>query len=105
MEQSLAEITDKYTILKLKSKHGLNVSDELKEYSDELAKHKDVNYSNLSHINFLIWEVEQQISQEDSLRELGRYCMSLRLLNKKRIAAKNEITDKFGGGYREEKSY
>ena len=108
MEQSLAEIADKYTILKRKSEHGLNVVNELKEYTDALSAHQkklgNVDCSELRRINTLMWEIEQQIGQEDSLREIGRYCLALRTLNSERVKAKNRITNEFGGR-QEKKSY
>ena len=52
MNQSIADIADRYTILLLKRDNGLDVEEELQECKSHLD---GVDYHELSKINGLMW--------------------------------------------------
>ncbi len=101
MKQSIADIADKYTILRLKKVYGLDVEENLDEYECELM---GVDFSELSQINRIMWHIEELISVEKDLRNVGNYCLDLRFLNLKRVEAKNKISENHGE-HLERKSY
>ncbi len=91
MKMSVAEVADKYTILCLKVKHGVETANtELEEYEEEL---KSVDYADLANINKVMWELEETISHEHNLETIGILCVRLRAFSLYRVAAKNKIAE------------
>ena len=101
MKSSYGEITDKYTILLIKQRNGLVVSDELEEIGKVT---KDIDYDELYEINTKCWRLEEMISEERNLEKIGAYHLALLWLGHKRTTEKNRITEKYGG-HTEQKKY
>lgn len=101
MEQSIADIADRYTILLLKRDNGLDVEEELQECKSHLD---GVDYCELSKINGLMWDIEEKVTGEISLERVGVYYLALRGLTMRRAEAKNKITEEHGG-HLEQKKY
>jgi hypothetical protein len=114
MKISLADLVDRYTILKLKVGHGLvdakaeliEVLAALMETAGELSWTPDgiEAYINRLHIvNGEIWALEADIrdGKEEfmSLQEVGRRALAIRDKNRKRVAIKNEIVAISGEGF------
>lgn len=101
MKVQPADIVDRYSILLLKSKHGIDVNDELDAYEMELNNDFREYVSDLEEINGRIWELESDIRNGKEgklgLEEVGRRALAIRDLNNKRIKIKNNISKKYGG--------
>ncbi len=114
MKLSIADAVNRYTILLLKKANGLDVDEELRTCRNYLQANKVDHWDyELARINGLMWDVENKISEfeerdfdllESEFLSLAEYCIDLRKLNKKRIAAKNKISEEHGG-YLEQKNY
>lgn len=107
----ISEIVDRYTICWLKStKAKMDMSNELQLYLKEIDEYDDdlwIYIEKLHVINEKIWNLEALIRQgrekELGLEEVGRRALEIRNLNHTRILVKNEIVDKYGGGFKEKK--
>jgi hypothetical protein len=114
MKISLADLVDRYTILKLKVSHGLvdakveliEVLAALMESASKASLTRDVieTYIDRLHIvNGNIWALEADIrdGKEEfmSLQEVGRRALAIRDKNRKRVAIKNEIVAISGEGF------
>lgn len=111
MKTNYGELADRYTILQVKSRNGIitNSEEEAELYDvltdkDLITDYDSEEIIKLSLINSEMWEIEDSITEENNLREIGIHCLALRRLNRSRIKIKNEITKKYGG-YIEEKNY
>lgn len=126
MEMPLADIIDRYTILKLKVERiGGLTPDQIinekpfleKEFNlykqaiDEFRQ-KGINIredliKELYDINAKSWDMESDIRHGKEgllgLEEVGRRAIMLRDFNKERIAVKNKIVEETGVGFREVK--
>lgn len=115
MRVSLADLIDRYAIVKLKiQNHGeeetllkeLNAVDEaIKEYANERIILKKEWFEDLYIINLSIWNLESDIrkgkEKELGLEEVGRRAITIRNLNKKRVALKNEIIEATHIGFKD----
>ena len=97
MKMPIAEVTDRYTILKIKEAEGeLDVGVDLAEYEKEVISH-NVDPAFLSAINKTIWDVENVITEElnrqpaPNLGCVGALYHVLRILNLQRCNEKNVI--------------
>jgi hypothetical protein len=109
----LNEAIDRYTIHQLKHER----TDEPQDEAMELLKIAIEEYvpleaaqpfiGRLYEINGKMWDTEAQIraGEEEGmgLAEVGRRALIIRNLNRKRIAVKNEIVERFGSGFRDVK--
>ncbi|MFA5889100.1 MAG: hypothetical protein WC857_02620 [Candidatus Paceibacterota bacterium] len=125
---SLAEIIDRYTILKLKKERmsGLTSDQVLyekpsleKEYglygqAIDRFRQKDTEIeeewiNKLYEINAKIWDIESDIRQGKEkilgLKEVGRRAIVIRELSEVRVAVKNEIVEKSKNGFKEVRVY
>ena len=125
---SLAELIDRYTILKLKIERisGLSADQILYEKSslekelafysqviDEFRKRgvkvEDEWITKLYNFNASIWDMESDIrrGKEESLglEEVGRRAIKIREYSRKRDALKNEISEKSKTGFKEIKIF
>lgn len=118
IEVSIGEIVDKLSILTLKKRYIKNESKLENVNKEYLYLHEivfaDLNisiddYDELLHINQLLWWIEddirvKELKQEfdDQFIELAR---SVYITNDKRAAIKNQINEKYGSEFKEEKSY
>lgn len=89
---SMAEIVDKYTILRLKKEHGLPIAEDLSLYESAVG---DLDYSELYSINRMMWILEEFVSGELDLGRVGAFYLALRFLTVKRVEAKNRIARQF----------
>jgi hypothetical protein len=114
MKISLADLVDRYTILKLKVGHGLvdakaeliEVLAALMETAGELSITTEgiESFINRLHIvNGEIWALEADIrdgkEQFLGLQEVGRRALAIRDKNRDRVAIKNEIVAISGEGF------
>lgn len=107
----LADLADRYTILKLKIDRLPNNDDVLELYgffasaleddlnvlSPEVRKQVEIKIKELYLQNAATWDLEAEIRQgkmdnPDSLTEVGRRTLLIRDSNKKRVRLKNEIS-------------
>ena len=92
----IAEIVDRYIILRLKGEHGLDVSKELKAFENEIKDVPEELLQKLYEINARMWEIEDMAELGgDGLEDMGRLFHKQRELNKTRVAIKNEIARYF----------
>lgn len=118
MEMPLAEVIDRFTILRLK-KERLNPDQKqaepflekefaaynaaIEEFKIRGINIKDEWLNNLYEINKECWDIEADIRQGKEgilgLEEVGRRALAIRDINKKRIAFKNLITKESGVGF------
>ena len=116
MEMPLPEILDRMSILKLKIERigEPHLRDEMEAYEEALEEFKlkgvDVDekwISELYDINGKIWDLESDIrrrkEKELGLEEVGRRAITIRELNKKRVAVKNQVVGETGIGFRDVK--
>jgi hypothetical protein len=114
MKVSLADLTDRYTIVKLKIEHG--VVDAKREFIAVLAAMMEeaseacltqfeiFSYVNrLREVNAAIWELEKDLRAGKegmmTLQDIGRRALQIRDLNKKRVEIKNELVGIAGSGF------
>lgn len=118
---SPGELIDKLTILEIKSermsdaKKLANVKLELKLLSDTWAKSDfakidiSTEWSELKRINAELWDIEDQIRDEERHQRFGdefiRLARAVYFINDDRAAVKRQINDKLGSKIVEEKSY
>lgn len=102
----LAELIDRYTIVKLKVAHDLEVTERelvavmaamMEQASAAGMRRKEIQayIRDLTHANASIWKLESDIRQgrerKLGLAEVGRRALKIRDWNRRRIAIKNEI--------------
>ena len=118
---SPGELIDKLTILEIKSermsdaKKLANVKLELNLLSDTWAKSDyakidiSTEWSELKRINAELWDIEDQIRDEERHQRFGdefiRLARAVYFINDDRAAVKRQINDKLGSKIVEEKSY
>jgi len=118
---SPGELIDKLTILEIKSermsdaKKVANVKLELQLLSDTWAKSDyakiniNTEWSELKRINAKLWDIEDQIRDEERHQRFGeefiRLARAVYFINDDRAAVKRLINDKLGSKIVEEKSY
>ena len=118
---SPGELIDKLTILEIKSermsdaKKVANVKLELQLLSDTWAKSDyakiniNTEWSELKRINAQLWDIEDQIRDEERHQRFGeefiRLARAVYFINDDRAAVKRLINDKLGSKIVEEKSY
>lgn len=96
VKMTKAEIVDRYTILRLKSEHGLDVKKELRALSDEVDNVPDTFIERLYSVNAQMWEIEDMAELGgEGLEDMGRLFHKQRELNKTRVKIKNEIARHF----------
>ncbi len=114
MEQPLAEVIDRLTIVKLKVER-IKTEDKTKEYQHYLKglenfKKKGIEIKQewidkLYEANAKIWDLEHDIRKgkdgELGLDEIGRRALQIRDINKVRISIKNEIVEATGSGFKD----
>ena len=92
----IAEIVDRYTILRLKSEHGLDVEKPLKAFKKIAMTAPEALVQKLYEINAQMWEIEDMAELGgEGLEDMGRMFHKQRELNKARVAVKNEIAQHF----------
>lgn len=114
MEISLTDIIDRISILKLKMERiGEQEFQEefdahqaaLKEFENRGIHIRQEWIDILYEINKETWDLTVSIVQtaekENGFAEIGRLHLERLILNKKRVAVKNEIADKTGSGSRD----
>jgi hypothetical protein len=118
IEVSIGEIVDKLSILGIKKRYIEDVSkleNVLKEYEylyeivfDQLGISRE-DYNVLSHINQLLWQIEDDIRDKERAQEFDTQFIELAravyITNDKRAQIKKEINTKYGSDFVEEKSY
>jgi hypothetical protein len=109
MKMPISEIADRYSITLLKSERieGVNLTDELNTYREELNKYDNIqNYiDRLYQINGEIWDLESDIRKGKEnilgLEEVGRRAIMIRGKNKIRVGIKNEMVEKYEEGFKD----
>lgn len=101
MHTPMAELADRYTILKIKCDHGVVINEDLLRYESEL---RGIDTNELHKINLVMWYLEELISDTSDPYMIGVIYLVLRSLTKKRVQAKNKIS-KACGDPQEVKSY
>ena len=121
VEISLGEFFDKITILEIKSERIsdaaklVNINNELDSLNALLAgqsfSRKDVEkeVANLKEINEALWEIEDDIREQESNKSFDERFIELAravyVTNDKRSEVKRDINLKLGSNFIEEKSY
>ena len=121
VEISIGEFFDKITILEIKKQHitnvdkMVNINNELDDLNKLLAQlpfsREDVSdeVSELKKINEALWEIEDDIREQESKKAFGDRFIELAravyVTNDKRSEIKREINSKLGSDFVEEKSY
>lgn len=113
-----SELIDRMSILKLKiekvedslikenlKKEFLECEKSIKEFKSVGMEIKKEWFNQLYKINDRQWDLESAMNnarkQGLSLEEVGRICIEIRESNKRRIALKNQISEKIGEGFRD----
>ena len=118
IEVSIGEIVDKLSILALKKQYITNKI-QLKNIQKEYLYLLDIvfielninrtDYDELLHVNQLLWHIENNIRDKERLNEFDTQFIELAravyITNDKRAAIKNQINEKYGSEFKEEKSY
>jgi len=118
---SVGELVDKISILEIKQEHIddpdklANVSNELRILNDEFLQNipksdaLDVLKDRLKAVNLEIWNLEDDIRDQERRRDFGekfvQLARSVYKTNDKRAALKREINVLLGSAIVEEKSY
>ena len=114
---SLGELYDKISILEIKlariqdTKKLANISKEYNELKAVASQYPidDDLYSQLKEINEQLWEIEDDIREEERNKDFGedfiKLARSVYFTNDKRSDVKKEINLKYGSDFVEEKSY
>ncbi len=121
VEISIGEFFDKITILEIKKQRIsnvdklVNINNELEDLNKLLAQlpfsREDVSdeVSKLKKINEALWEIEDDIREQESQKAFGDRFIELAravyITNDKRSEIKREINLKLGSDFVEEKSY
>lgn len=114
MEMPLAEVIDRFVIVKLKTER-IKTEDKKEEYEHykkvlEDYKKQGINIKQewidrLYEANGKIWDLEHDIRKGKEgllgLEEVGRRAIQIREINKTRISIKNEIVEKTGSGFKD----
>lgn len=110
MEISIAEIADRYSIVKLKSERtDLDCNAELLALKNELDNIQGIYeyVEQLYKTNGDIWDLESDIRKgkegELGFEEVGRRAIKIRNFNGIRIEIKNTINAKYNSGFFETK--
>ena len=91
-----AEVVDRYTILRLKKEHGLDVAKELNAFEKEIKDVPDTFVERLYEVNSYMWSIEDMAELGgEGLEDMGRLFHKQRELNKTRVKIKNEIARHF----------
>jgi len=109
MKMPISEIADRYSITLLKSERieGVNLTDELNTYREELNKYDGIQdyITRLYQINGEIWDLESDIRKGKEnilgLEEVGRRAIMIRGKNKIRVGIKNEMVEKYEEGFKD----
>jgi hypothetical protein len=109
MKMPISEIADRYSITLLKSERieGVNLTDELNAYLQELNKYEGIQsyLERLYQINGEIWDLESDIRKGKEnilgLEEVGRRAIMIRGKNKIRVGIKNEMVEKYEEGFKD----
>lgn len=109
MKMPISEIADRYSITLLKNERieGVNLTNELNIYREELNKYEDIqNYlDRLYQINGEIWDLESDIRKGKEnllgLEEVGKRAIMIRGKNKIRVGIKNEMVEKYEEGFKD----
>lgn len=117
MEMPLAEVIDRYSILKLKLERLASYNKELESiikkefvvYDNALEEFKKSVFvkpewiEKLYEINGRIWDLESDIRRgkegQLGLEEVGRRALKIRDINQERIEMRNLITKESGSGF------
>ncbi len=116
MEIPLAELLDRFSIMKLKMERigdpylkgeFDSLQKGINKYKDRGIDVKEDWLTRLYDTNAKMWDLEHDIRKgkegELGLEEVGRRALAIRDLNKQRVSIKNEITDATGFGFRDVK--
>ena len=110
MKISIGDITDRYSICRLKSERlQLDLSDEINQLKSEMGNYQGIEelVENLYIINGKIWDLESDIRKGNEnilgLEEIGRRALKIRDYNNIRVGIKNEINSKYKEGFIEVK--
>ena len=90
MKMSFLESVDRYTILLIKKLHKLDCDAEFKELREEMKGVDSALITQFLSINKKMWALEDQISAEEDLTEVGRLYLELRKFTKERAALKKD---------------
>ena len=114
MEIPLAELIDRYSIMRLKMERigDPNLKKEfetlqlsINKYRERGIKVDDGWLNKLYEINGKMWDLEHDIRKgkenELGLEEVGRRALLIRDLNKQRVSVKNEIAEITGSGFKD----
>ena len=114
MEMPLAEVIDRFVIVKLKAERikTEDKKDEYEHYKKVLEDYKkqglDIKQewiNKLYEANAKIWDLEHDIRKGKEgllgLEEVGRRAIQIREINKIRISIKNEIVEATGSGFKD----
>lgn len=114
MEIPLAELIDRFSIMRLKMERigdpylkkefeSLQVS--IDKYKERGVEVKEEWLAKLYETNAKMWDLEHDIRKgkegELGLEEVGRRALAIRDLNKQRVSIKNAITDVTGSGFKD----
>tara|TARA_Y100000310_G_C20371400_1_gene663674 strand:- start:25 stop:393 length:369 start_codon:yes stop_codon:yes gene_type:complete len=114
MEMPLAEVIDRFVIVRLKTER-IKTEDKRDEYEHyekvlEEYRKKGINIKQewidkLYEANGKIWDLESDIRKGKEgllgLEEVGRRAIKIREANKIRISIKNEIVEATGSGFKD----
>jgi len=114
MEIPLAELIDRYSIMRLKAERigDPYLNNELVVLQHSIDRYKERGtlvseewIQKLYEINGKMWDLEYDIRKgkegELGLEEVGRRALLIRDLNKQRVSVKNEIADMTGSGFKD----
>lgn len=114
MEIAVADVIDRFTIVRLKKERMVPTPDSvLREYCELLREIDRVGYEDahdwvdaLYEVNSAIWDLEADIRQAKdlSLEEVGRRALLIRDQNRERVFLKNIICNITKTGFPEFKS-
>lgn len=110
MVYSPGDFLDKYSILSIKKKKGLDVNDELEFCKEEfvgLTKSSRVDnvYMELYESNLFQFELEDKIRVEKDLATVGQIALDIRKQNDYRVHLKNKINEICQYKFLEQKDY
>tara|TARA_Y100000034_G_scaffold130667_1_gene189636 strand:+ start:1747 stop:2121 length:375 start_codon:yes stop_codon:yes gene_type:complete len=114
MEMPLAEVIDRFVIVKLKKERikTEDKTDEHEHYKKVLEDYKNKGIDikqewieRLYDANGKIWDLESDLRKGKEgllgLEEVGRRAIKIREINKIRISIKNEIVEATGSGFKD----
>ena len=110
MKISIGDISDRYSICKLKSERlNLDLSEEIRQLQLEINNYQGIQtfIDELYKINGAIWDLESDIRKGNEnilgLEEIGRRALKIRDFNNIRVGIKNKINSKYNEGFIEVK--